>query len=335
MAFAALEALEPAIEKTRDFFSGPGLGRKWLKIALIVWLSGVMVGGTVGLPNFGSGNRLFPPDSANFTAAAANSTARQFSNNLGAATPLLISAIALIVALALALILVRSVYIFVLFESLERNEPQILGYLSKFFAKGAMLFLARIALGILALLGVGGLLVSAIGIAGNLLHSAGATPQMGLGESIAIFAASLVILLALAVANWIQESVAVLIMYRNDRGLAQGWKESVELIRKEPLEIAVFVAVGIGISIAISIAAMILLIAYLVPLIFVILLFAFLLAAVGLANPVLLAVITALALAVALFFIILYLALNAPLSVFHAEYLLQFYRLILGKKERK
>ena len=342
----AIGAIQPSMDATKDFFSGPNIWHRWIKIALIVILAGYAMGAGFG---FNSGSNWSSSDSGSYsgqsqTGSSASSAASvaQLSQQIQQAMPVIVFIAALLIFLGLIASFIHSVYIFMLFESVVRKEPKILGYTGKFIGKGFSLFIFRTLMGLLSLIAFACLILS---IAFLLFHSqlsSNVSVQGFLGTgvvslfsnsltSLLVLVLSVVLIITFGIIEWFLENAAIYLMYEKDEGLKKAFDELLPRISSDFLQFLLLLVIRMVIGLAMAITSLLIMIPVaILGLIFGIpLLIAFFAA---LNIPALLALVVILGIIVLFGLWLLYAVLEAPFAVFLVNYHLNFIRLLTGRK---
>ena len=170
MAWHALDVIQPAIDNTVAFFSGPGLFKKWVKIGVLAFIFSILSGGG------GGGGQGF---SSGFNDSSGPGSGTEFGQALAdisagiAAIPqetvnliivgIMVGVVVLFV-LGIVLTLLKNMCFFAILESISTNKVEIIPYLGKFFGKALSLTILEIVLGLLSLPFVLALLLAGISI---------------------------------------------------------------------------------------------------------------------------------------------------------------------------
>ena len=244
MAWHAIDSVEPAWDKTVGLLFKPFRGRFWLKLALVVLFMGLGGGGGGG---GNAGNFRYPVggDPNEFFATVAN----KVMENIG------IIAIATVVLILIALTLsyIKRVMYFVFLESVLNSKVEIVAGFKRHMGKGFRVFLFELVLGIICLLCVLVPMLAYYFIFGFSFGTA-----FWLSLIVGILGLILLIIVASIIASF-TKSFVVPYMYKG-RGVIEGWKHLLSVLRENAAQTLVYVFVSIILKIVSAIAGLIVLI---------------------------------------------------------------------------
>ena len=144
----SIDAIDVALQSTKNFFLSPLSWNKWIKIAIVLFL----VGGGSSSFNPGSYNpqQFITPsegvDSFDTTALS------EIMNFIDQYLYIILAAITLTLVLILIFAYIHSLFRFVLMESLVNNDVRIIEYAKNNLWRGAQLFLAKGTVSLLCIL---------------------------------------------------------------------------------------------------------------------------------------------------------------------------------------
>jgi len=233
MSLHAIDALEDALEDTRDLLWPPGVGR-WVRLSLLA----LFVGGPGGLGWGGGGGSAGGTGGTGGVEVPLGVAGVPEAFSLPRPVPVLfvLALAAVVVALALGYLLVGSILEFVLVESLARREVRIRQHTRAHLRDGLSLFGFRVGLWFLAALAVAG-------VTGLTLLLAGPGPRLvGLVLGVPFL---LVLLPVLLVVDGFTTVFVVPIVAREGCGVLAGWRRLWAVLRGGPLEYGAYLVVSV------------------------------------------------------------------------------------------
>jgi len=323
MAWHAVDSVEPAFDRTVGLLFKPVRARFWLKLALVVLLMGFGAGGGGG----GSGGNF-----SNFRYTAGREDlgnlpelfVTKVMENIG----IIAAAVGILILLALVLSYIRVVMQFVFLESVLNSRVEIRDGFRRHMGKGFRLFLFELAVGIIF---ISCMIIPVLAY----YFIFGISFGMALWLSLAIWILALILLVILmSIVMSFTKSFVVPYMYKG-RGLIEGWKHLLSLVRKNIDQTVVYVLMRIVLAIVSGIVGLVItipvLLILLIPGIIIALLFIMLGGGIALSGicsgPMLLACIAAaILLLIPVVLVVSYLLtlVQLPIPVFFRYYTLIF-----------
>ncbi|MFH1696289.1 MAG: hypothetical protein ABH854_00060 [Candidatus Diapherotrites archaeon] len=275
----AIDAISESFDRVKEFFKGPGLFKKWIKLAILSFI--VTVFGSEG--GGGNGNIQMPSDS---TGSSGMAPALQEMMNQLAAIPwdfiAVIAFVVIIIIFVLGIIctLIRNAFFFPLLESIESGNVKIFGYVGQFFGLAISLTLFDIAIMVLFLPFSIALIIAGIGLMGMFFSAMGINLQAAFAGSALLsgffaFASNPAVLVVAglfgfagvvlgAIVNFIKKQFSEYLMYTKGMSAWTAFKESARLVKgnivQSLLVILIKIVLGIVIGILVAIAVIIMLI---------------------------------------------------------------------------
>lgn len=340
MAWHAIDAIQPGIDKTRAFFTGPNLFWKWVKIGLLLFVFSILSGGGVPSSNFS-----LPADSGGGEAIEQALSDLSFwfaSLPLQTVNLFIILAMAGIVVLfviGIILTLLKNMCFFAVLESASTNRVKIIPYLKKFYRKALSLTVLEI---VLDLIGLPFALVLLLASLSFLLFILGIDPGVlgplaGLASNfllmVVLVMISVIALIVLTVVRYILGQFAAYWMYLSRMKAWEAFKKSVSLVRRNLAQIAVLIVMQIILGIAAAIISMVALILVAIPFAIVGILLGIALIPLIAQSPAVL--IPAILLLIVGIFILILVAsiILAPVPLFFFNYNLLFLKKLLPKRK--
>lgn len=320
MAWHAIDSVEPAADRTANLLFKPFNLKFWLKLALVAFLMGSGGGGM----NFGSYNT----GSGDFDDAGFGESLDNFNIWLTDNMGLIAVIIGILILIALLLWYISAVMYFVFLESVIKSKVEIIDGFKRYMSKGFWVFLFEIAF-----LAVFVLCIAVPAIIYYLIFGISFGPGFWLFLVFGVFAVILLLFLMAIISSFTIDFV-VPYMYKG-RGVIEGWKHLISILRKNPGQIIVYIIMKILLAIAAIIIgiiiAVVLLLILAIPGIIIVLLIIAVGAVAGLSGicsgsllPVCIAI--AIIIFIALILVIGYLMTLAtlPIPVFFRYYSLKF-----------
>jgi hypothetical protein len=335
MAWYAVEALEDAIEGTREFLF-PFDVSTWLRLAIVVFFLGgfgtssPLQGGT----QFSTGsNRPVPSPPSNVSIPVDILT-------------LFVVLFVIAVSIAVVFLLVGSVMEFVLIESLRTQEVHVRRYVGDYFGRGLRLFGFRLVLFLVVFVPVVGIVLSAVPV-----FSTG-SPTIAFGTLLLFIPVIFVLGLFVTLVDGLTTNFVVPVMvarehseqtgwpdsWLRERGVVAGWRAFWPTLRREwkqygvYLVLKVFLAIAVGflVTIAAGVLSVLLLIPFAILGLLVVVAFGgFAVVGTTLANPAALALFGLLALAYVVCLLFALAVVRVPIRT----YLGYFSLFVLGDTE--
>lgn len=275
--YYAVDSIREAIDETIAFFKGPGLLKKWLKIAILLTIINLLSGG-------GANFKVELP-CKDCEAVDLSAITTQIAS-IPSETILIIG---LIIVLALFIIgfiltLIKNMCFFSVLESISINNVRIIPYLKKFFSLAFSLALFEIILGIIFipvtiawLIVIAGLLILIFSRFMPITAILGNSPLVQQAVAfvtnpvILIVAASIALIgtVILLIIYYIKDQFAVYLMYRENRKAWPSFLKGFALVKRNLMQVfvliliqivLVIVAVMIGLIVGLIIAIPIILI---------------------------------------------------------------------------
>lgn len=327
---SAVDAVSPALDRTRSLLFAPFRFAKWARLAVITFLSGEMVGGGGGggtgfqfpAPPPGGGGR----EELHFLQS---SPAERWLTEF---LPWVLLGVAAVFALALLFIYINSVFRLILFDAVLNHRWRLREGWSRWANRGASFFLWQLGYIVLfmAVLGVViGLPILFALQAGWFKQADQHVGALVLGGLVLLLLAFVTVVAGLVIAVLARDFV-VPIMALDDVGVVEGWRRALPLMSGARLSFAGYIGMKIVLAIAAGILFGILgTIAVLVIVVPLAILGAALAAAgffSGLAwTPATIAAVIALALVAVGLLIYVVAFISVPSAVFFQSYTLHFY----------
>ncbi len=341
MAWHAIDAIQPGIDKTLAFFTGPNLFWKCVKIGLLLFVFSILSGGGGTSPS----NFTLPADSGggeSIEQALSGLSAWFASLPLQTVNLFIILAMAGIVVLfviGIILTLLKNMCFFAVLESASTNRVKIIPYLKKFYRKALSLTILEVVLGLIGLPFVLVLLLAGISF---LLFILGVDigvlgPLAGLASNfllmVVLVLISFIALIVLAIAGYILGQFAAYWMYLSRMKAWEAFKKSVSLVRRNLAQIAVLIVMQIILGIAAAIISIVALILVAIPFIIVGILLGIALIPMIVLSPAVL--IPAILLLIVGIFVLVLVAsiILAPVNLFFFNYNLLFLKKLLPKRK--
>jgi len=341
MSSHAFDIINPAIKKTKVFFSGPGLKEKWIKIGILVFVFSLLSGGGGG--GSSGGNFSSPEETIAFSEVG--SVIENAIRSISPETWLLIYTIIIVgfivlFLLSIILIQIKNITFFSILESIETNNVMILPYWRKFWGKSISLTFLEVILGLLMLPLVLGLFILIIGslilifgIDTSLLGPLAPLASLPVLIFIGIF--TLIGMIIFGIIRFVLTQFAIYWMYISDMGAFEALKKSFSLIFQNLTQVIILIIAKIILGIAIAIISLAAMLIVLIPsaMIGIIVLIA-LTPLIAISAPLVIFSIITLIFVIIVFVIIMSILL-APLTVFVFYYDLMFLKKLLGEKPAK
>jgi hypothetical protein len=226
MTLHALDDIDDAIDATRSFLWPFELSR-WMKLAFVVFFLGGSGGGSpIQYTSDFSGQPTPQGPGIGLPEAVPSPTSSEIA--------ILVAVLAVVFLIALGFMLISAVMEFVFVESLRREVVTIRRYWSERWRQGIRLFGFRLVVGLVTLLVVGGILVTAF-----------APAMLGTGPisfALLVLAIPVFIVLGLvsALVNGFTTSFVVPVMIIEDRPLLSSWRRFWPTLTEQWKEYAVF-----------------------------------------------------------------------------------------------
>ncbi len=275
MAWHAIDVIQPAIEKTKSFFSGPGLFKKWVKIGILVFVFSMLSGGGGGIgSNFNYNMPAGSEDSTAITEAFSGLPAWFASipqQTIDTVVVWVMVGIVVLFILGIILTLLRNMCFFAILESTSTNKVSIISYLKKFYGKALSLTFLEIVLSLIGLPFLLILLLAGIsfflfilkidpGVLGSLAGLASNTLLMAL-----LVLISIVALIVLAIVNYVLGQFAAYWMYLSKMQAWEALKKSLSLAKQNLLQVALLIVMQIVLGIAAGIISFVAALIILIP----------------------------------------------------------------------
>ncbi|MFH1240388.1 MAG: hypothetical protein V1672_04165 [Candidatus Diapherotrites archaeon] len=372
MAWYAFDVIEPAIDKTKAFFTGPDARSKWIKIGILMFIFTLLSAGGSGVGNF---SNLNTSDSDSFANAiktiGQGSTSESTNAIIGSAselpelpnmtgfaslmpslTPDLINTI-IIVAIILLIVLfiigilltiLKNMAFFAIIESTETNEVHIREYMKKFWSKAISVTKFEIVVGVISLICIVILLLALlmlvasfftglIGSASNLFSGIAAFGIILI--PLAILA--LLVMIVLIIVGYIFGQFAMYWMYFSEMKAFEAFKKSISLVKNNIAQVIVLLLVQFGLGIIAAIIGLVALFVVAIPFVIVAVIVAIILIMIVSASASLLLAMIAigvLLLIIGLMFYVLCLNIAlAPVKLFFFNYNILFLQALLKQNQ--
>jgi len=242
MAYAALDAIDDAIDATKAFLL-PFEFRKWLRLAVIMIF---VAGGGGGGANWASNAPQF----------ADGGTGGQAPTDPGMALPdaavggLVIAIVGIVLLLVLALLVVSPIMEFVFVESLFDREVHIRRYFSQNIGNGLRLLGFNLAIGIVGLLLIG------IPFALLLLGVIGGSETVAVaGTFLLLIPVIFLYALVSGLITGLTNVFVVPVMLAEDRGLLSAWGRVWSAMTDDIAEFLVYIVISVILGIGVGIVA--------------------------------------------------------------------------------
>ncbi|WP_101294684.1 DUF7544 domain-containing protein [Halegenticoccus soli] len=255
MPWYALDAVDDALESTRQFLFPFRFGR-WLRLAVIVFFlggggSGGGLNGVVNVPPStpGPGPSPGPGEPIPPLSPGEPLPPGVPPIDLG----LVLAVVGIVVAVGLLFAVLSSVMRFVLLDALRTGEVRVRDPFRRRFGKGIRLFAFQAFVAFLAALPF--ILVGVLVLAGVVDP---ASLAAGIGAAGAVLLAPVALVVGLLVALFLQFTVQFVapVMIATDGGVLASWRRFWPTLRAEPAQFLAFVVVrfllGIGVGIAVG-----------------------------------------------------------------------------------
>ncbi|EFW92472.1 hypothetical protein ZOD2009_09193 [Haladaptatus paucihalophilus DX253] len=259
MSWYAVEALDDAIEGTREFLFPFDAGT-WLRLAIVVFF----LGGASSSSPFQGGMQF--SSGSNDPVPTPPSPPGGGDVSIPTDTILLVVAAVIIVAVLLGLLftLIGSMMEFAFVESLRSREVHVRRYMSRYFGQGLRLFVFRLVLFLVVVLPIGVLILVTVPV-----FSAG-SPSIAAGTVLVFIPVFILLALFVALVDGLTTNFVVPVMILQERGVIAGWQAFWPTLRREWKQYGVYlvlkfflaIAVGFLVSIAGGIIAVFLLIPF-------------------------------------------------------------------------
>lgn len=241
MSWYAIDAVDDAIDATREFLWGVGLGR-WLRLALITFFLGT---GGVGaqFPSFSNA----PFSGGSFDRGPGPSQMPSADPMPGEIDPVwIVGIVGVVAAVLLLLSVVGAVMEFVFLDGLSTDEVRVLDPFGRHLWPGLRLFGFRLVVTLPALLAVAGAVVAAV---------LGVVDPTQFDNSViagGVVVASVFAFL-LGVVRSLTNQLVVPVMFAEDQGVLDGWRRLWPVVRDQPRQTLVYVVVhllvGVGVGV--------------------------------------------------------------------------------------
>ncbi|MBU4406893.1 MAG: hypothetical protein KKB24_04820 [Candidatus Altiarchaeota archaeon] len=240
MTWHAIDSVEPAWNRTVGLLFKPFRGRFWLKLALVAFLMGLGGGGGGGGGNVGN------IDGRGSLGSFSEQIIAKVMENIG----IIAVAGGVIILIALALSYIRVVMRFVFLESVLNSKVEIVAGFKRHMGKGFRVFLFELVVSIVLLLSIIAPLLAYYLVFGFDLGA-----PLWLSLIVGILALLLLVIFTTIITSF-TKSFVVPYMYKG-RGLVEGWKHLLSVLRKNVTQTLVYVFMSIILKIVSAIAGLI------------------------------------------------------------------------------
>ncbi len=277
MPWHAIDSIEPSINKTKEFFKGPGLFAKWLKLSVLVFIFSLFSGGGGGgggSYSGGGGGGGSGADSPGFNELP--SKIQEWVGSIPGETWamagfLILIGIIIIFLLGIVFAIIRNMCFFSILESINLNDAKIWAYWKKFYGKSVSLMLVQLVFGIISgilllLMVIAGLSVffGVFGIQSSVLGGFSGI-VLGVTAAILILLAAIPLLVVMAIANYVLGQFASYWMYVKDMSAWQAFKKSLSLVKSNLSQVIVLIFTQLFLGIILAVIAVIAFLIILLP----------------------------------------------------------------------
>ena len=295
--YFAIDSIEPAMNRTRAFFSGNGLLRKWAKLAALILVFSLLTGGMGGF----NSSYEFPADTESASTAKAQEMITGFINwissiDIVVLAGIIIAAILLLTILGAIFSTIKYTAQLSILEGITTNEVKILGYAGKFLGRGFSLAMLDLLLGLItmpfSLLFISGIIGIIMLVFSGIPAFSGIVNIIPFHDTLtnpvfilAALAIGIPGVLFFALVHYIKGQFGVYLMYTKNIGSAwQAFRNAVSISMKNKMQIVVLLLAQIFLAIALGIVAFIIALIIAIPFAIVFIILGILLAALGMAS---------------------------------------------------
>lgn len=335
--YFAIDAIYEAFNKTKAFFKGDGLLKKWLKLALLVWVVNLLSGGGGGGGNIS--RRLDKEELPQIS---------QLLSQIDWGFVILVVLIILVIIFIISILLsiLRNACFFSILESISLNAVSIRAYLRKFLGLAVSLTILEIIFCILSLpiflcwlIVIFGVIIMFFPIAGDFLITASSSNSfvvstiqfvanpivVGIAFIIGIIGAIL-----FTIIYYVLGQFGAYIMYKENKKAWESFKKALMLVRQNLIQVGVLILVQIGFTALLIGLGIIIFLILIIPTIIYIIVIVGLIAGAAMISPFLIIPIILLALVVTLILSYIGTAFFLPIDVFFYYFNLTFIEKMLG-----
>ncbi len=341
MSWHAIDLIEPAIDKTKKFFSGPGLFWKWVKIGLLVFVFSLFSGGG------GGSNFNFNSNSLDITKIKDGLTglpawfASIPQQTINAFAFWILIGIVILFVFSIIFTLLKNMCFFAILESVSTNQVSIISYLKKFYRKALSLSILEITLALLGLPFMLIMLLAGISLALFFLKIDPAIlgPAAGLASNTVLMGLlvliSIIAFIVLAIINYLVIQFVAYWLYLSELRAWEALKKSISLTKQNILQVVLLIIMQTILSFVATIIQIIGVLVIAIPFVIVGLLLALVL--IPLVSMSAAVLIPAILLLIIGFLVLILVAtiIFVPIDVFFFNYNLMFLQKLISAKQTK
>ena len=298
-SYFAIDALEPAMAKTRQFFSGKGYIRKWAKLTVLVIVFSLFAGGGANF-NFSSFDDSNSMQARQFVDIVKGFFAWLAGIDFTTIVPAVAALFAFMLVLGFILSIIKYTAFFSILQGVTTNDVRILGHSRTFMGRSVSLSLFDVVLGLIQMPFGILLLAAAIGI--MLIFMSGIPVFSELVDVVPfsstimnpvfIFVALIIgipAILVFALIHYIKSQFGAYLMFtKNVQGALEAFKQGLKIVKKNKAQTLVLMLTQLVLGIILGIISFIIALIIAIPVVIIVVIGAIVLAAVGVSSPELL-----------------------------------------------